>query len=294
MKEVLFRELGLSLVLATLGRVEEISRFFQSAKIPTSVPVEIIVVDQNNDDRLAALIEEGRRSGLTIIHIRIAPRRGLSLARNIGLSAARYSIVGFPDDDCWYEPSVCQRVIDRFRATPDIDGLVARWIERHDTQGHAAHLNPALQRKFSGIPIASICLFFRIEAVQAAGAFDEKLGVGTWFGSSEETDLVFQMLGAGRKFEFDPNIVVHHFWSGAAIPVSGTANAVLRNAMSRARGTGAIYAKHRLSNTVILRGLLAPLTKVFDFRYGLRGVAYWLGTSIGRWQGFIRWYSLHT
>jgi glycosyltransferase involved in cell wall biosynthesis len=283
------RPVGLSLVLATLGRTDEISRLFKSVVVGRDAPVEVIVVDQNSDDRLTTALAVGRALGLDIQQLRIAPRRGLSLARNEGLRHVRYSIVAFPDDDCWYESNVCQSVIDKFAARPRIDGLVARWGDRHDGQGPGQLLNPDRQRSFAGIPIASICLFLRTDAVIAVGGFDENLGVGTWAGSSEETDLVFRLLEKEHQFEYCPDILVRHHWPGTAIPMAGKLTSVLNGAMLRARGTGAMYSKHALDSVVVFKGLLAPFVKALGFGGGMRGIAYWFGTALGRWQGFLRW-----
>ena len=51
-------ESGLSLVLATLGRVHEIDRFFASVAESASGPLEVVVVDQNSDDRLSETIRD--------------------------------------------------------------------------------------------------------------------------------------------------------------------------------------------------------------------------------------------
>lgn len=282
-------ELGLSLILATLGRTIEISRFFDSISDSSSSPIEVILVDQNDDERLADIVEAGIALGLDIRHLRIAPRKGLSLARNEGLKIARYAIVGFPDDDCWYEEGVCEQVIRCFTANPSHDGIVARWLDRHTDHQQPQTLNPVQQRRFAGVPIASICLFLRSEYVIDLGGFDERLGVGSWTGSSEETDLVLRLLGAQARLEFQPDILVRHHWAGTSIPVSGNFVAILRGAMSRARGTGAMYAKHALDGVVVLRGLLAPFGRMLGMQGGRRGFAYWLGTGIGRWQGFAHW-----
>lgn len=283
---------GLSLVLATLGRSSEIARFLASLGDSRQLPMEVILVDQNADDRLVGIVQEGIAAGLAIRHLRIAPRKGLSLARNAGLSVARYAIVGFPDDDCWYEEGVCRGVIECFERNAGLDGLVGRWLDRHDAHAQPMALDPLEQRKFAGIPIASICLFLRTEAVIRLGGFDESLGVGTWAASSEETDLIFRFLAARCRLEFQPAIQVRHHWPGTAIPVTGNFPAVLRGAMARARGTGAMYARHDLAAPVVLRGLAAPFAKMLGLNGGLRGFAYWLGTGIGRWQGFLRWQGL--
>lgn len=279
---------GLSLILATLGRTDEIGRFFSSIEGSAGVLVEVIVVDQNSDDRLLGIVEAARRRGLFVNHIRVA-RKGLSFARNVGLREARYDLVGFPDDDCWYEPDTCEAIYAKFHSDKELDGLVVRWMDRHDEYTQPAKLDVLQQRKFSGIPIASICLFFRTQVLTDTGNFDELLGVGEWFGSSEETDLVLRVLDAGHRMSFAPEITVRHFWGGSAISISGNLTSIFSSARKRARGTGAIYAKHNLSLWVVVKGVLAPAIKTLLLRDGVGGIAYWAGTSLGRMQGLLAW-----
>lgn len=286
------RKPGLSLILATLGRSIEITRFFESIRGCSGLPIEVIVVDQNEDERLTGIISDGIAFGLDIRHLRIAPRKGLSLARNEGLKIARYEIVGFPDDDCWYEKGVCENTIHSFARNPLLDGIVARWLDRHTVNEQPQILNPMQQRGFRGIPIASICLFLRTERVVNSGCFDERLGVGTWSGSSEETDLVLRLMTANARLEFHPDTLVRHHWSGTSTPTCGDFFPILHASISRARGTGAMYAKHALDSYVVLKGLLAPFGKMLGMKSGMRGFAYWLGTGIGRWQGYIHWKKL--
>jgi hypothetical protein len=58
-----------------------------------------------------------------------------------------------------------------------------------------------------------------------------------------------------------------------------------RQERARARGTGALYAKHRLPAWVIARGLLAPLL-------ALPGPDLTAGAarSLGRLEGLMRWH----
>lgn len=283
---------GLSLVLATLGRADELGRFFVSILGGHRESVEVIVVDQNNDDRLLGIIDAARQQGIAINHIRVA-RKGLSYARNVGLREARYDLVGFPDDDCWYEPHACEAICTEFRSDDLLDGLVVRWVDRHDGYLQRTVIDAGQQRKFRGIPIASICLFFRTQILRDAGNFDERFGVGEWFGSSEETDLMLRILAAGHRICYCPEIGVRHFWSGSSIALSGSVASIFRNAKLRARGTGAIYAKHSLGVWVVVKGLLAPATKTILLTAGIRSVAYWAGTFFGRMQGLIYWKSRH-
>jgi glycosyltransferase involved in cell wall biosynthesis len=279
---------GLSLVLATVGRVGEVARLFASIAQPGSTSIEVVVVDQNDDDRLLPVIEEAKGLGIDVLHLRI-DRKGLSYARNVGLTQTRYELVGFPDDDCWYGFGVCDAVSLEFQSNGQFDGLVARWVERLDGNTQKLELDANQQRQFAGIPLASICLFFRRQLLVKLGGFDESLGVGEWFGAGEETDIVLRALAAGYRIGFFPEIEVHHHWSGTSIELSESIGAIYRRSKLRARGTGAMYAKHSLDLLVVARGLVAPLTKAVLSRNHFREGVYWLGTLVGRFQGFVVW-----
>jgi hypothetical protein len=61
----------------------------------------------------------------------------------------------------------------------------------------------------------------------------------------------------------------------------------------RARGTGALYAKHNLSAWVIIRGLLAPILRPWGQGYFTQELIKKLiqgwATSLGRYQGWRQW-----
>ena len=90
----------ISLILATKGRVEEMKRFMRSLAQEGNGSFELIVVDQNEDDRVGAILRE-LNLRFPIIHLR--SEVGLSRARNVGATAATGDIIAFPDDDCWYQ-----------------------------------------------------------------------------------------------------------------------------------------------------------------------------------------------
>jgi hypothetical protein len=82
---------------------------------------------------------------------------------------------------------------------------------------------------------------------------------------------------------------VRHFWGGSAIEISGDIGSIFHRSSARARGTGAIYAKHCLSGWIVSKGLLAPLLKALSMRGGTKAIAYWAGTFAGRIQGLFGW-----
>lgn len=274
-----------SLVLATIGRTQEVGSLIQSLLLQTDRRFQLIVVDQNTDDRLVPFVHLAHEGGLDVLHERME-KPGLSAARNRGIALSKYDILAFPDDDCWYEDTVIERVIRSFQAD-DLGGLVARWVEQAGTEpARSYRLDLKAWRSFRGGHASSISLFFNRNLFHQLGGFDERFGVGGWYGAAEETDLVLRALASGARLEHVPDIQVHHAYNN--VPDGGTRK-LLRDSRRRGRGTGAIYAKHRLHPYVILRGLTAPvltaLPKCLEPRWLMRG----LFTSLGRLEGYLRW-----
>jgi glycosyltransferase involved in cell wall biosynthesis len=100
----------ISLLVATLGRVDELNRLLASLE-NQDAGFEVLVVDQNPDDRLAPVL--AAHSRLAARHLR--SERGLSRARNVGLRAAQGDLIAIPDDDCWYPAGLLARVEEWFR-----------------------------------------------------------------------------------------------------------------------------------------------------------------------------------
>lgn len=278
----------LSLVLATIGRSSEVGRLIDTLVAQTCHDFELLVVDQNTDDRLLPYLEAGRKAGIRLQHLRM-DRPSLSGARNLGIARASGTLIGFPDDDCWYEPDTVEQIRTAFLATPELAGVIACWQEQSQTrQGNPAPGTLSLHawRCFRGGDASSISLFFRRELFDRLGGFDERLGIGKWYGAAEETDFILRALASGARLDHCPAAKVHHLFP----PVQqGSLTHFCQSARQRARGTGAIYAKHRLDNYVILRGWIAPLLVPLMRMQGMTAVARGAATILGRMEGFFCW-----
>jgi glycosyltransferase involved in cell wall biosynthesis len=276
----------LTLILATVGRAEEVSIALRSFAAQTSRDFEVVVVDQNQDDRLVPFIAEAQASGVSVKHIKMQ-ERGLAKARNLGLAQSEGDLVAFPDDDCWYERDTIERVIDTIEARPDLAGVVGRWVEQARGRERDCYRFSLVEwRNFRGGDAPSITLFLKRTLVNELGGFDPRLGVGQWYGAGEETDLILRVLASGADIWHEPSIKVHHHFS--PIPI-GETSALCRAARSRGRGVGAIYVKHRISWKIIARGFVAPVVVPL-----FRGTTYsnWrrsVAMCIGRMEGFVAW-----
>ena len=114
-----------SLIVATVERVAHVDALLDSLSRQTWRDFDVVIVDQNDDDRLAPVV--ARHADLLDI-TRIRSPRGLSKSRNAGLAVARGAIVAFPDDDCRYRPETLARVAEFFATQPEARGLTCRAV----------------------------------------------------------------------------------------------------------------------------------------------------------------------
>ncbi|MGY2051401.1 WecB/TagA/CpsF family glycosyltransferase [Methylobacterium sp. JK268] len=204
---------SVSLIVCTVGRLAPLERLLASLRRQTCRPLEILIVDQNPAGTLSPLLE--RFHDLPIVHlVDLANARGLSRARNLGLTCARGTVLGFPDDDCWYDPEVVERVAALFAAPGAPDLICGRTLDGVGVESVSAHLPAAASIERHNVFLAgnSNGLFVRRRLAERAGGFDDSLGVGaaTPFQSGEETDFILRCLARGGTGRFDPSLVVRH------------------------------------------------------------------------------------
>jgi glycosyltransferase involved in cell wall biosynthesis len=196
------------LVVATVGRIGELAHLLASVEAQGIPRLRVIVVDQNDDNRLAKIMD-GR--GLEILHMRSGP--GLSRARNAGLDHVSSDIVAFPDDDCTYPPGLLQRVAERLAADPRLDGLTGLAEDASGASSASWKTDAAVLTDDNLWNRAiSYTIFLRRDLVERVGAFDERLGLGSpepW-ASGEEIDYLIRAIRSGARIEYDPSLVVRH------------------------------------------------------------------------------------
>ena len=242
----------LDLVVATVDRVDELDRLLDSLERQTHRGFRVLLVDQNDDDRLDPVIE--RHAGVNLEHLHSA--RGLSRARNAALGSVTADLVAFPDDDCVYADDLLERVARRFAERPDLDGVTGRAVGLDGSAAPNWKTDSAtLDRDNLWNRAISFTVFLRRDVVAGVGPFDEQLGLGsaTPWHSGEEIDYLVRAVSDGARIEYDPELTVAH---GQA-PLSPDA---LR-ALGRRDGAsvGYILRKHRYPARVVARMLVRPV-----------------------------------
>jgi len=203
------RELpSFDLVVATVGRTDELGRLLDSLEAQDYPSLRVLVVDQNDDRRVADLV-----AARALESVLLQSRRGLSRARNVALDQVSADVVAFPDDDCVYPPGLLARVAERFAEDDSLDGLTGRAA---NASGHSA---PSWKDDAASLTddnlwnrAISFTIFLRRSVVEQVGPFDERLGLGSeeLWGSGEEIDYLVRAVRGGARIEHDPTLVVQH------------------------------------------------------------------------------------
>lgn len=283
-----------SLILATLHRTGEVDYFLKTLDAQTYRDFELIVVDQNADDRLLPLLNP-YQSRFPILHLR--SEKGLSLARNAGLNHISGDLVAFPDDDCAYPPNLLEDVALFFEKNPDVSGLTGRSISKEgkNTGGRWAKQRESINFLNVWRLGISYTIFLRRSVAEKVGCFDEQLGVGanTPWGSAEETDYLIRALE--QNLYYDPLISVIHpiiidQENSNKKKADGNSPKPFLKTYSYALGRGYVLRKHNAPLWFVLYNWVRPIAGIalctlkIDF-YNIR--SYW-ATLKGRVLGWLQ------
>ncbi|MCA3350578.1 MAG: glycosyltransferase [Roseomonas sp.] len=241
-----------SLIVATLGRSSEIGALLESLLAQGRDDLEVIIVDQNADDRVAPVLQP-YAARLPITHLRSAIRNA-NHARNLGLRQARGEIVTFPDDDCLYPPGVLTRVDAAFRAAPSLGVLTgpAASPEGGLGSGRWREESGAIDLANVWTSVIEFNLFLPRHLMLALGGFDERLGPGTRWGSAEGNDLVCRAMASGAVAQYDAGLRIIH-------PDKRLTEVAVSRAASYGRGLGFVLRRHGVPASVWFAFLVRPI-----------------------------------
>lgn len=269
-----------SLIVATLNRTTELERLFSSLRGQGN-DIQVIVIDQNTDDRLVPVIERFQ-SEIAIEHRRSLP--GLARARNVGIQFAVGDILSFPDDDAWYPPGLLAKVDSFLRSSPEFLGICARCADENDVDAGLRWLKrPAVINRLNVWRTSIESTMFLRRAALSDLRFNEELGLGanTPWGAGEGTDLLLHLLGRGHKIKYDPALVVHHP-SHLSNPPSE------KKMLDYSRGIGRVMRLNRYPPALAMVLCLGPLLRAPTrlARLDLFGAARAQRIALGRLSGY--------
>ena len=200
---------AISVVIPSYNCAHYVTQAVDSA-LAQSVPVdEIIVVDNgSSDDTPQVLARYGDR-----VRYAFQPNRGISNARNRGISMARGELIAFLDaDDVWL-PEKLEKQLQCLAANPEA-GLVhtdiLHWDDRtgelqHRPQGRERFVGRCKREFFWHCRVHTSSVLVTRRCLEAVGSFDESIPGGY----AEDLDL-FQRIARQFALAFVPEPLVHY------------------------------------------------------------------------------------
>jgi glycosyltransferase involved in cell wall biosynthesis len=195
---------------ATLTKVKSL---IESSPIRT----ELIVVDSASTDDTVA-IAEGMLLGADYAKVVPATKKGLSVARNVGLAASSGAVLLFTDDDViprdgWIE-KMCQPILEggaeaAAGGVKIAQDLLRPWM----TQTHKNWLcSTEWMDQSNPEEMVGANMAFHRRVLKQISGFDEEIGAGTPRYYGEDALLSKQIVALGGRIApvFDA-VVVHHF-----------------------------------------------------------------------------------
>ncbi|MEH1790989.1 MAG: glycosyltransferase [Nostoc sp.] len=274
-----------SLIVATKNRVNEVDRFLRSLTNQVGNNFEVIIVDQNLDDRLTDVVN--RYSPLfPITHIKLETP-GTSRARNRGIVLANGDIIAFPDDDCLYPPGFLTNVAHFFEDAT-WDGLTVRVMDLEGDRDAFDHcLQESCQVDYTtGVSVGiGPSMFWRSHLAKKV-AFDEDMGPGaTWVGG-EDTDYLLRCLDCDAAIYYNFDLFVRHPRPNDIYSL----RQLIRREFTYGRGCGYLMRKHNAARTDLIREFLIPFwlmvkyTVTGKFRDALTCPGMGIARILGYWE----------
>lgn len=198
-----------SLIMPTLNRFDDIYIFMDSLLEQTYKNFELIVVDQNDNDKVKEIVDK-YVDRLDIKYIK-SNKKGLSYNRNIGIAAAQGKILAFPDDDCAYKPDTIEKAINFFEKNKEYKIYSCKTMDFNEVDTFKRMYNGTCDINSLNVmdTITSITFFVLFEDKDYL-MFDERLGVGGEFGAGEEVDYILELLSRGYKGRYFGDDIIYH------------------------------------------------------------------------------------
>ncbi len=274
-----------SLILATVGRTDDVARFLRSLDRQSYRNFELIVVDQNPEGILDPLMLQ-YQDRFPLLHLR--SERGLSRARNVGLQHLSGNVVAFPDDDCWYAPDTLEKMARAFHENVKCDGFTGRAVD--DSRPGAFSWFPQksgwVDKKNVWRQAISYSIFLRASVIRALGPFDESLGAGSHNGklSGEETDYLIRAIVSGFRIYYRTDLSIFH-----ADVLSTYDHDLIKKSYGYSVGCGYVLKKHNYPVSFVcylwLRALAGAVISLLTLNFAKS--RYHLAVLKGRVLGWL-------
>lgn len=246
----------ISIIICTRNHAHALEATLQSlarVRVPPGLCCELVVVDNGSTDNTTQVVQNAQIPDIAVRYVEES-RRGLSNARNCGLSATRGRVILFTDDDIrppfdWIERMSApildgdfHAVAGGVRLAPHLDKEEMEPLHR-TWLASTQYLKPDELDRMVGANMA-----FGREVLERVPVFDSELGAGA-LGFGEESLFSRQLLQAGFRLKPALEVCVEHHFDASRL-----ARVHLTDAAKR-RGRVSAYTKHHWEHTRISNSL---------------------------------------
>jgi hypothetical protein len=179
-----------------------IEQAIDSALAQTWPEKEIIVVDDGSDESTKTKLKSlNSKIDLVITQ----ENKGVSVARNRGIAAAKGSFIMILDSDDYYEKDFCEKAIRVFHDRPDVKLVTchARWFQSENDYRNFEP--PGGDLKDFLIKNCALSAIFRKNDCDLAGDYDEKMLKGY-----EDWEFYIRLLKTGGYAEVIPEVLFNY------------------------------------------------------------------------------------
>jgi glycosyltransferase involved in cell wall biosynthesis len=250
----------ITLVVPTINRVIELESLLQSLCLSIFKNFDILIVDQNEDDRLSDILI--RYEQLLSIQRLKSNIKGANKARNLGLNHTMTEFVCFPDDDCEFLPQTIGAALYELKNNHTISMISGKSIDRKGMNSNLKYWpkkRVRINENNSWITAIEYTMFFRTSILKEVKGFDDNIGPGSLsvFKSGESAELIMRLLKKDQILYFSPEIQIYH-------PdfLSYNINTDRSKVYGYSLGMGYVLKKHYSLN-IKLKYLLRPLAAIF-------------------------------
>lgn len=278
-----------SLIICTLNRTNILKKCLHSISLSKYKNIEIIVVDQSQNSSTKELVLKQLKMNIKYIHI---DKKGLSNARNIALKYSTGNYIALIDDDAYYDEYYFLEAYKAIKQDMNCKLIYSGFIfDNLKNQPFCKYKSIKNILKFNVIDVfkfaPSAGLIFPKTLFSECGYFDTMFGCGSYFGSSEETDLLLRALKSHYIVQYNENMKLNH-------PILQTSDynslcsVNYKKVASYAFGTGAVIRKHicgRFFVPILYTFVLFSLKKIIKFFIQRRSEDYYVLISFIK--GFV-------
>jgi len=253
-----------SIIVCTRNRARYLSLCLDAVAtsmraVPESANCEIVLVDNGSTDDTQNVVTTWANAHKDIdLRIVREDNKGLSNARNAGLSASKGDLIIMTDDDCCMAQNYIVKAFeyDAKDVAPIIRGGRIELGDQNDlpltikTSDQVEHWSKG-NRSAKSSPlcgaISGANIVIRRSTANIIGKFDPRLGAGARIAGSDDTDYLCRAYIKGIRIEYVPDLIVSHF-HGRRTKDQG--RKLLRGYNI---GAGAIYIKHIFNDFDLFR-----------------------------------------